>query len=49
MDEQTSVKANLLDDGIVDYRRRGTIRLATKTCTVSPFWFKVVVRTLTSP
>jgi hypothetical protein len=33
----------------VDYWRRGTIRLATKTCTVSPFWFKVVVRTLTSP
>ena len=34
---------------LVDYWRRGTIRLATKTCTVSPFWFKVVVGTLTSP
>src|SRR6202045_2641464 len=34
---------------VVDYWRRGTVRLATKTCTVSPFWFKGVVRPLTSP
>jgi hypothetical protein len=29
--------------------RRGTIRLATKTCTAAPFWLSVVVRTVISP
>src|SRR5204862_1657405 len=29
--------------------RRGTTRLPTETCTASPFWLRVVVRTLMSP
>jgi hypothetical protein len=29
--------------------RRGTTKFATKTCTASPSWFSVVVRTLISP